>query len=177
MTDQGELIGHADIHEDLPVGAADGRKIGRFAQMSTSAFFFFFSFFFFFFFLAGERTIYPEHLLGVILFFPREAMEPGWLQPARSVANAEPSPGFRRGLTPSPGERATTWTLRPPSHGGSIVRLAAIAANQLGGRSIIRRTTGRSGPWCRLRSCSPITSSAWVRRWLCRAYSVQVGLL
>ena len=35
MTDQGVLIGHADIHWDLPVGVADGRKIGTFARMST----------------------------------------------------------------------------------------------------------------------------------------------
>jgi hypothetical protein len=35
VTDQDGLIGHADIHGDLPVGAADGRKIGRIAGMST----------------------------------------------------------------------------------------------------------------------------------------------
>jgi hypothetical protein len=35
VTDQGGLIGHADIHGDLPVGAADGRKIGMIAEMST----------------------------------------------------------------------------------------------------------------------------------------------
>src|SRR5690606_15079333 len=83
-------------------------------------------------------------------------------------------PGPRSWVKTHPRQDSRDWSVIGTSHSFASETWAC-GGNPVW-RSIRRRTRGPSGPWCSARMRAPIAASSWVKRWLWRRYSVQVGL-